>query len=188
MSDGFEAYLMKGVKGLDKADLAKSETPLADMISFCDTKDQGKTRTWDDLLCGNVLYFREMLNAPRKPDGTYDLIAMSTRDYTIKTCDVIEAIKLSSPLCQDVVLRLKCNDTVKHVVVGRFVDGIAKIPAFNMLAAHHTSVSLVLDEDVSVSVLAGQLAFGLRKSAAQFPREGRLFFDDGVVLVGDSRL
>jgi hypothetical protein len=188
MSDDFEACLMEGIEGLDEANLEKSGTPLADMISFCDTKDQGKTRTLTDLLCGNVLYLREMLHAPRKPDGTYDLVAMSTQDYTIKTCDVIEAIKLSSPVCKDVALRLECNDTVKHVVVGRFVDGIAKIPAFNMLAAHHTSVSLVLDEDVSVSVLAGQLAFDLRALASKFVREGRFVFNDGEVSPRGSRL
>ena len=157
-------------------------------IKFCDTVDRGKARTWENLLDGKVLYFREMLKAPRKPDGAYDLGGLSTCSNVVKTCDVVEGIKLSEALCGDVVFRLATPSSVKHVVVGRFVDGIAKIPAFNMLALHNTSVSLVLDEDVSVSVLAGQLAFNLRKSVAQFPREGRFFFDDGVVSVGNSRL
>ena len=157
-------------------------------IKFCDKVDHGKARTWENLLDGKVLYFREMLKAPRKPDGTYDLGGLSTCSNVVKTCDVVEGIKLSKELCQDVVFRLVTPSSVKDVVVGRFVDGIAKIPAFNMLALHNTSVSLVLHDQVSVSVLAGQFAFGLRKSVAQFPREGRFFFHDGVVSVGNSRL
>jgi hypothetical protein len=163
-------------------------TWLGSTIKFCDKVDRGKPRTWKKLLDGEVLYFREMLNAPRKPDGTYDLDGLLTCCNTVKTCDVVEGIKLSKELCRDVVFRFATPSSVKHVVVGRFVDGIAKIPAFNMLAIHNTSVSLVLDEDVSVSVLAGQLAFNLRKSVALFKREGRYFFDDGVVYIGDSRL
>lgn len=163
-------------------------TWLASTIKFCDMVDRGKARTWEKLLDGEVLYFREMLGAPRNPDGTYDLVGLSTCRNVVKTCDVVEAIKISKELCQDVVFRLVTPGSVKDVVVGRFVDGFAKIPAFNMLALHNTSIKLVLKEDVSVSVLAGQFVFDLRKSVAMFPREGRFIFDGGVVLVGDSRL
>jgi hypothetical protein len=160
-------------------ELDQSETPLADLIRYCDEADHGKTRTMENLLTNKVLYFRDLVEVQCNPDGTYDL----NKTLACITPNVIEGVKLSIPYCGDVVLRLTSSVLATDVVVGCFVDGFAEIEPFNKLATMYTNVSLVLDEECSVSILAGHLSSGLLKVASQLTKVGRFTFKDGLVRV-----
>lgn len=171
---------MQSTNDINFLELAQSQTPLADLIHMCDKIDHGKAATWVNLATKQVLYCRELMHVG-KVDGEYDMRSLSSRQHTSKTCDVIEAIVLSAPLCQDAVFRVRSDNGVKDVVVGRFVDGFATV-RFNMMAVMYTSVSLVLDQECDVTVRAGYFGLGLRKTIADFTREGQVSFKNGQVV------